>query len=64
MKTLIFADVHLKVSSAGQRHLQDFVAFIRQIDPKEYNRVIILGDLFDQNRLRARRPPPAVAALF
>lgn len=47
MKTLIFADVHLKVSSAEQQRLQDFVAFVRRIDPKEYDRVIILGDLFD-----------------
>lgn len=47
MKTLIFADVHLKVNPAEQERIQDFVAFIRRIDAKEYDRVIILGDLFD-----------------
>lgn len=47
MKTLIFADVHLDVGSSGKRTLREFVAFLRQIDPGEYDRTIILGDLFD-----------------
>ena len=47
MKTLIFADVHLDVGSSGQRTLQEFISFLRQIDPAEYDRAIILGDLFD-----------------
>lgn len=47
MKTLIFADVHLKVDAANRDTLEDFVRFLREIDPAEFERVIILGDLFD-----------------
>lgn len=47
MKTLIFADVHLKVQSDGESVLGEFVDFLRAIDPAEFRRVIILGDLFD-----------------
>ncbi len=47
MKTLIFADVHLKVGAANQEHQDQFVRFLRSIDPAEIGRVIIVGDLFD-----------------
>jgi len=47
MKTLIFSDVHLNVAADGQRKMDEFVGFLRQIDPDEFNRVVILGDLFD-----------------
>ncbi len=47
MKTLIFADVHLKVGPANREHLAEFVRFLRSIDPNEIHRVIIVGDLFD-----------------
>lgn len=46
-KTLIFSDVHLKVSPAGRDLREQFVAFLRGISPREYDRVICLGDLFD-----------------
>ena len=47
MKSLIFADVHLKGTPDGEETLRDFVAFLRGIDPKEFDRIVILGDLFD-----------------
>ncbi len=47
MKTLIFADVHLKVGPANREYLGEFVRFLRSIDPGEINRVVIVGDLFD-----------------
>ncbi len=47
MKTLIFADVHLQTTPEGEAALKDFTAFLRQIDPAEYDRIIVLGDLFD-----------------
>lgn len=47
MKTLILSDVHLKVGETGRKQMDEFAAFLRQIDPSEVNRVIILGDLFD-----------------
>lgn len=47
MKTLIFADVHLKAGPSGEETLKDFTDFLRQIDPDEFDRAIILGDLFD-----------------
>ncbi len=46
-KTLIFSDVHLKVTEAGLPHQRDFVRFLRGIRPEEFDRVICLGDLFD-----------------
>jgi UDP-2,3-diacylglucosamine pyrophosphatase LpxH len=46
-KTLIFADVHLKVDPAKREALDEFVRFLRSIDPAEIERVIIVGDLFD-----------------
>lgn len=47
MKTLIFADVHLEAGPSGEKTLSDFTDFLRQIDPAEFDRTIILGDLFD-----------------
>lgn len=47
MKTIIFSDVHLNVSDAGSAKRASFTAFLRSIDPKEVNRLIVLGDLFD-----------------
>lgn len=47
MKTLIFADVHLKVGAAGEARRKSFVRFLHTIDPDEVETVIILGDLFD-----------------
>ena len=46
-KTLIFSDVHLKVTGAHRSDLQEFVDFLRAIDPDDIGRVICLGDLFD-----------------
>jgi len=47
MKTLVFADVHLKVDAANRNTLDDFVRFLRSIDPGEFGRIVIVGDLFD-----------------
>lgn len=47
MKTLVFSDVHLKVSPNGRDTLDAFVAFLRGIDASEVDRIVILGDLFD-----------------
>ena len=47
MKTLILADVHLKVNDAGAKTREEFVRFLRGIDPAEFDRIVILGDLFD-----------------
>lgn len=47
MKTLIFSDVHLNVAEDGRETRTVFVRFLRQINPSEYDRIIILGDLFD-----------------
>lgn len=47
MNTLIFADVHLKVDPANRAVLDEFVAFLRSIDPSEIRRIVVVGDLFD-----------------
>ncbi len=47
MKTLIIADVHLKVSPDGEETLREFTAFLRDINSMEVDRLILLGDLFD-----------------
>jgi len=47
MKTLICSDVHLEDLPEGQANLKDFVAFLKDIDAEEFNRLILLGDLFD-----------------
>lgn len=47
MKTLIVADVHLKVSESGATTRVAFTRFLRSIDPAEVGRIVILGDLFD-----------------
>lgn len=47
MKTLICSDVHLDVTSKGQENLDEFVVFLREIDVEQFNRLILLGDLFD-----------------
>ena len=46
-KTLIFSDVHLKVHPGEERQHREFVSFLRQFRPPEYDRIICLGDLFD-----------------
>ncbi|MBI5093005.1 MAG: UDP-2,3-diacylglucosamine diphosphatase [Candidatus Hydrogenedentes bacterium] len=47
MKTMIFSDVHLNVAEDGRRKMAEFTTFLRQIDPTVYDRIVILGDLFD-----------------
>ena len=47
MKTLVFSDVHLKITPDAQKNLHDFTAFLQNVDPQRYNRIVILGDLFD-----------------
>lgn len=47
MKTLILADVHLKVTDSGAKTLTEFTRFLEDIDPGEFERIILLGDLFD-----------------
>lgn len=47
MKTLIFSDVHLNVAEDGREKMGEFVDFLRGIDTREVDRIIILGDLFD-----------------
>jgi UDP-2,3-diacylglucosamine hydrolase len=46
-KTLLFSDVHLKVSPEARTHREAFCAFLNGIPTDEYDRVICLGDLFD-----------------
>ncbi len=46
-KTLLFSDVHLKVTDAARSHREAFVSFLRAISPDAYDRIICLGDLFD-----------------
>jgi len=47
MKTLICSDVHLEDLPEGQANLKEFVAFLKDIDAGQFNRLILLGDLFD-----------------
>ncbi len=47
MNVLIFADVHLRAGPAGKATQAEFVQFLRSIDPAKYERIVILGDLFD-----------------
>ena len=47
MKTLIFSDVHLKVAPESKKDHAEFISFLRGIDPAEFDRIIVLGDLFD-----------------
>ncbi len=47
MKTLVFADVHLKVDAANRGTVDEFVAFLRDIAPSEFDRIVVVGDLFD-----------------
>ena len=46
-QTLLFSDVHLKVTEAARERREAFVRFLRNIDPERFDRVICLGDLFD-----------------
>lgn len=46
-KTLLFSDVHLKVTKADRPRVRAFAAFLRRFSPGEFNRVVCLGDLFD-----------------
>ena len=45
--TILFSDVHLKVSDRDAPSRESFLAFLRSIDPDKTARVICLGDLFD-----------------
>lgn len=47
MKVLIFSDVHLQVGEDGRPGRERFISFLRSFDPSEFDRIIILGDLFD-----------------
>lgn len=47
MKTLVFGDVHLKGHGEDAATLDEFVAFLRSIEPREFPRIVMLGDLFD-----------------
>ena len=47
MKTLIIADVHLKVNDSGKETREAFARFLYTIDPIQCDRIILLGDLFD-----------------
>ena len=46
-KTLIFSDVHLKVSLEDRPRHREFIAFLKDHAPPEFGRVICVGDLFD-----------------
>lgn len=46
-KTLIFSDVHLKVSAEDRPRHEAFIEFLRGFPPAEFDRVVCLGDLFD-----------------
>ena len=46
-KTLIFSDVHLKVTAEDKPRHREFVDFLHQFSPDEYDTFICLGDLFD-----------------
>ena len=47
MNTLVFSDVHLNVAEDGRARMAEFARFLRQIDPTQTERVVVLGDLFD-----------------
>jgi len=47
MKTLVIADVHLKVNDQGKQTLTEFVRFLNSIDTDEVETIVFLGDLFD-----------------
>lgn len=46
-KTLIFSDVHLKVSDGNLEQQASFITFLRGFSAEEFDRVICVGDLFD-----------------
>lgn len=45
--TILFSDVHLKVSGDNSAIRESFLAFLRSINPQHTERIICLGDLFD-----------------
>ncbi|NLN92144.1 MAG: UDP-2,3-diacylglucosamine diphosphatase [Candidatus Hydrogenedens sp.] len=45
--TLLFSDVHLKPSGMQRKSDEEFLAFLRSIDPQKVERLVCLGDLFD-----------------
>lgn len=47
MKTLVFADVHLKGHGAEAATLAEFVEFLRSDQVRDCGRIVMLGDLFD-----------------
>ena len=46
-QTLIFSDVHLRVTDDDRSRQNAFVQFLRNFDPASLDRIICLGDLFD-----------------
>jgi len=46
-KVLVFSDAHLEVGESAREQRAEFVAFLRQFNPPNATRIIILGDLFD-----------------
>jgi UDP-2,3-diacylglucosamine hydrolase len=46
-KTLIFSDVHLKVTPEDRPRHAEFIDFLRGFPPGDFDRVVCLGDLFD-----------------
>lgn len=47
MNVAVFSDVHLKVTPDGEETLAEFVAFLKVLRQRNYDCIIILGDLFD-----------------
>jgi len=47
MKTLLFSDVHLSVAPDGRDTMDRFIRFLDSLEPREFPRVVIVGDLFD-----------------
>ncbi len=45
--TLILSDIHLNVAPDGRENMEHFTAFLRGVDPARFQRMILLGDLFD-----------------
>jgi len=46
-KTLLFSDVHLKVTPEDKPRHREFIEFLHRFPPDEFERFICLGDLFD-----------------
>lgn len=46
-KTLLFSDVHLKVTPDDRPRHREFIEFLHRFSPGEFDTFICLGDLFD-----------------